>query len=49
MEPSLEALFEMVPISGVRLPSDTPLRNIYFFASGDQHLYVIDRTESENV
>lgn len=40
MEPSLKALLEMVPISGSHLPRDIPLRGIYLFSDGDQHLYV---------
>ena len=40
MEPSLKALLEMVPISGSHLPPDVPLRGIYLFSDGDQHLYV---------
>ena len=40
MEPSLKALLEMIPISGLHLPSDIPLRGIYLFSDGDEHLYV---------
>lgn len=40
MEPALKTLLEMVPISGSHLPRDIPLRGIYLFSDGDQHLYV---------
>src|SRR5262245_20521812 len=40
LEPKLQALRAMAPLSRSSLPVDMPKRGVYLFSDGDKHLYV---------